>query len=123
MRTALLAGSVSFAANLLILSVFIPFTLGFRTLIIGQIAFWTFFAATGAVSTMALLQKRVKKPTRIFYVLAAMVFFLSLIPIYLQAGILQDFPPEFLSAITHAISTMHVVDSLTITALVISFAR
>ncbi|MHB8660767.1 MAG: hypothetical protein ACYC75_02415 [Minisyncoccota bacterium] len=121
MKTALLAGLVSLAADFLILSAFIPLAIGFRPVIIVQIAFWTFFATIGATITMSLLQKFVRHPTGPFVTLAFLVFFLSLIPIYLRAGILHDFPLALTTTAMKALFTMHVTDSLTISCFMIAF--
>ncbi|MHB8710035.1 MAG: hypothetical protein ACYC6X_00575 [Minisyncoccota bacterium] len=123
MRTALFAGSLSLIANLLILFAFIPFAIGFRTVILIQIAFWTFFATIGATITMSLLRKFMRHPVRPFVALAFLVFFLSLIPIYLHAGILHDFPFALTTTAVKALVMMHVTDSLTISSLVILFVK
>lgn len=122
-RTVFFAGFVSLIANLLILSAFIPLSIGFRTVIILQIVFWTFFAATGATITMYILQKFVPYSTRAFIMLAFLIFFLSLIPIYLHAGILHDFPNSLTMTAVKALLTMHVADSLIISSFVIRLTR
>lgn len=122
MRVALIAGFVSLTADLLILSAFIPLEIGFRPVIIVQIAFWTFFATIGATVTMFILQKHVAAPTRLFVLLAFLVFFLSLIPIYLRIGIFYDFPYSLAATVVKALVTMHITDSLMISGFVIRFA-
>ncbi len=122
MKAALLAATVSLTANLLILSAFIPLAIGFRPVIIVQIAFWTFFATIGATVTMFMLQKFATYPAHKFTLLAFLVFFLSLMPIYLRVGIFHDFPYSLAVTIVKALVTMHITDSLTISAFVIRLA-
>lgn len=123
MRAVLFASFASLTANLLVLSAFIPVAIGFRPVIILQIAFWTFFAAIGAAATMFILQKFAPYPAHVFVLLAFLVFFLSLIPIYLHAGILHDFPYSLTMTVVEALVTMHIVDSLTIGGFVFGFAQ
>lgn len=122
MRLALLAGSISLSVNLIILSAFIPLAVGFQPVIILQIAFWTFFATTGATMTMFMLKKFAPHPGYSFILLAFLIFFLSLIPIYLRVGIFHNFPYSLADTVTKALVTMHIVDSLTISGFVIRLA-
>lgn len=123
MRTILFAGAISTITNLVILYAFIPLAIAFQPTIVFQIAFWTFFASTGATVTMIVLQNITPNPIPVFVILAIIVFLLSLVLIYLHMGILRDFPPSLLVTAVHAINAMHIADSLIISGFVIKFVR
>ena len=119
-KIALLAGVTSVGLNLLILAVFLPIHVGFQAANLVELTGWTFFAAIGAVILMIILQKNTSDPLFIFTLLAFIVFFISLIPIYLHAGILQKFLPHFLGAGMFALIVMHSTDSLMIYLIITS---
>ena len=116
MKVALSAGAAALAANLLILTASVPFEIGFRPVIIAQIAFWTVFAVIGATVTMLLLQKYTKHPAQTFVLFALIVFLLSLIPISLHVGILHDFRAALEGVAMRALIAMHIADSFIISS-------
>ena len=119
MRTIYPATFACVMGNVCILAVLIPFAVAFRPDILLQISFWTFFAAIGAAVTMHLLRRHFAEPVRVFVALGCVVFLLSLVPIYLRTGILQEFPNFLLMTAVEALLAMHVVDSILIGASVI----
>ena len=115
----ILLGLLCVGANLLLLAVFIPASIAFHVGIIFQIAFWTLAGITGAKIVMIMLKKNFVNYIRIFLNLTYVVFGLSFIPIYLQMGILKEFPPLLLNSAVDALIAMHFTDSVIISALII----